>query len=203
MQKLCQIEKTTPGQLGISSIELSLQRVESGGELNKTATTDIMNLQVCKTLIFLTLFQLRKTFRCLVAMRLFDQGCWGGCGQRPRDSTLPGFPQVTFLSQNCHNSSKIAILLLGFSSALQHQAASTRSGSIQITLSINFSSFKNALTFFEIAANFFQGHLSPKNFHHKSPLLQRFQITLSIAFANNTTVAQTFDCVTRRVVNKK
>ena len=120
------------------------------------------------------------------------------------------FPQVTFLSQNCHNSSKIAILLLGFLSALQHQAASTRSGSIQITLSINFSSFHNAITFFEnskMLPTFFKGHLSPKNFHQfclkKSPSLSRFQITLSIAFANNTTVAQTFDCVTRRVVNKK
>ena len=34
------------GQLGVSSIELSVQRVESGGELSKAATSDIMNLQV-------------------------------------------------------------------------------------------------------------------------------------------------------------
>ena len=98
---MCHVEKSTPGQLGISSIELSLQRVESGGELSKTATTDIMNLQVRKTLIFLTLFQVRKIFifltlfqvrktfifltlfqmrktlifRFWVIMRLFDQGC--------------------------------------------------------------------------------------------------------------------------------
>ena len=59
---MCHVEKSTPGQLGISSIELSVQRVESGGELSKTATTDIMNLQVRKTLIFLTIFQDRKIF---------------------------------------------------------------------------------------------------------------------------------------------
>ena len=59
---MCHVEKSTPGQLGISSIELSVQRVESGGELSKTATTDIMNLQVRKTLIFLTIFQDRKNF---------------------------------------------------------------------------------------------------------------------------------------------
>ena len=66
---MCHVEKSTPGQLGISSIELSVQRVESGGELSKTATTDIMNLQVRKTLIFLTLFQVRKT---LIYLTLFQ-----------------------------------------------------------------------------------------------------------------------------------
>ena len=66
---MCHVEKSTPGQLGISSIELSVQRVESGGELSKPATTDIMNLQVRKTLIFLTLFQVRKI---LIFLTLFQ-----------------------------------------------------------------------------------------------------------------------------------
>ena len=125
--------------------------------------------QVRKTFIFLTLFQMRKTliFRFWVIMRLFDQGCWGGCGQRPRDPTLPGFPQVTFLFQNCQKKKfQNSNLIVRFF------VCPTASGSLY-SIGFHPNRFEHQFFFFQKCHHLFQKccqlflkvHLAPKNFH--------------------------------------